>query len=152
MDVRAIPAEATHALRQRILRPHQRVEDMVYPGDLLDGTFHLGCYVEDALIGIVSMSPEPLEERASAAPTASPWRLRGMAVVPASQGLGAGRALVEAALREAKERGGTAVWCNARMSAHGLYAGQHFEDISEVFEPPNIGPHVVMRRLLAPRP
>ena len=43
--------------------------------------------------------------------------------------------------------GATRVWCNARMPARSLYERAGFKAISEEFDLPPIGPHLVMECL-----
>ena len=54
-DIREISAVEARPIRQRVLRPHQRAEELVYPGDDDASTFHLGAFVNDELVGILSM-------------------------------------------------------------------------------------------------
>ncbi len=128
--IRVVGAAATRPLRQRILRPHQRAEELVYDGD--DEGLHLAAFDGDTLVGVASFLT----------PAAGVWRLRGMAVVPACRGLGVGRALLEhARVGLAAARG---IWCNARSSARGFYERMGFAVSGEEFELPGIGPHYRM--------
>ncbi|MEM6750997.1 MAG: GNAT family N-acetyltransferase [Planctomycetota bacterium] len=96
-----------------------------------------------------------------ACPGARVRRLRGMAVSPEAQGLGVGRAVLEALLAEAQRRddapsgngavsggglgsGGGWWWANARTSALGFYERQGWRVVSAEFEIPGVCPHVVM--------
>ena len=55
-EIRVISAEETRPVRQRVLRPHQRPKELVYPGDDDHDTFHLGAYGDDGtLLAILSM-------------------------------------------------------------------------------------------------
>ena len=56
------------------------------------------------------------------------------------RGHGGARAL----LRHASAHGATSVWCNARVRAIPLYERAGLRVVSDVFEPPDIGPHVRM--------
>lgn len=148
MEIRGIDAKQTHELRQAVLRPHQTLDEMVYPGDALDGAFHLGALDAQAIVGVVSLSPEPYPSRAGSWAGRGGWRLRGMAVASAKQGRGIGGALVAEATRRVLALDGEAIWFNARVSARSFYAAHGFVDASEVFALPHIGPHVVMHRRL----
>ncbi len=77
------------------------------------------------------------------------WRVRGMATLPAFRGRGAGSAVLNALLEHARAGGATAVWANVRTPARTLYERAGFIVISDEFELPQIGPHVVMRRELS---
>lgn len=143
-QVRPIPADQTHALRHTVLRQHQRLEEMVYDGDDLPQTLHLGAFKQGGqtgpAVGVVTLNdtPMPIE------PAEGDIRLRGMAVDVSVQGQGVGRLLVERALAEAADRGAKRMWCNARVSAMGFYQKLGFETIGEQFEIAHIGPHYVM--------
>src|SRR4051812_9833150 len=69
-----------------------------------------------------------------------------MATLPEARGQGAGTRLLDALVRHAEAEGATLVWCNARTRAISLYDRAGFEVVSDVFEPPHIGPHVRMER------
>ncbi len=51
-----------------------------------------------------------------------------------------------AASTRVADAGGTELWCNARMAAVGFYRRAGFEVVSEEFDVPGIGAHVVMTR------
>jgi GNAT superfamily N-acetyltransferase len=70
-----------------------------------------------------------------------------MATEPDARGLGAGSAVLAALLDHAGCFGAhppTRVWCNARVPARTLYERAGFTVVSEEFETPQIGPHLVM--------
>ncbi|MEM8783273.1 MAG: GNAT family N-acetyltransferase [Planctomycetota bacterium] len=151
LEIRAIGAEQTYALRHQVLRSHQPIEEVAYPGDGLDTTLHLGAYMGDGdpqwLIGIVTLSVAPMPE----APEAGDHRLRGMAVDPAVQGRGVGGRLIREALDAIARRDGRRVWCNARVSALGFYRRHGFVVHGDEFEIPDIGPHYVLNVAVDPR-
>jgi GNAT superfamily N-acetyltransferase len=72
------------------------------------------------------------------------WRIRGMAAEPEARGRGAGTAVLSALLQHARSNGAQRVWANVRINARTLYSRAGFEVTSDVFEPPDIGPHVRM--------
>ncbi len=156
--VKVIPAHATHALRQMVLRPHQPIEQMRYEGDDDAQTCHFGAF-DDAgeLRAIASLYRSPISRAGAPAsgydaaiPEQDHWQFRGVASAPEVRGQGFGK-LVQTALTEhARLRGGGLLWCNARMSAVGFYESFGMRTASDVFEIPRIGPHVVMFVHLAP--
>lgn len=156
--VRIIPAHATHALRQMVLRPHQPIEEMRYAGDDDAQTVHFGAF-DDAgeLRAIASLYRSPIGKAGAAATgfdarirEQDHWQFRGVASVPEVRGRGFGR-LVQAALTDhARSHGCGLLWCNARLSAVGFYEAFGMRIASGVFEIPGIGPHVVMFVHLAP--
>jgi GNAT superfamily N-acetyltransferase len=142
VEIVPVTAEAVRPLRQAVLRPHQRVEDLVWPGDDAAGALHLGARAGggEGLIGIVSIAPEahPYD------PRSGDWRIRGMATTPDARGRGVGAELLRACLAHALWSGGTRAWCSARTSAAGFYERQGFSPEGDVFDKPGVGPHVIM--------
>ena len=57
-----------------------------------------------------------------------------------------GAAVLEALVEHALQRGATRIWCNARTPARSLDQRAGFQVVSDEFELPEIGPHVVMER------
>lgn len=141
--MRIISSSGTRPLRQRVLRPGQPLEASVYPGDDDEGTWHFGAYLDGECVGIGSLYSEP---RPGTPPPG--FRIRGMATAPEIRGRGIGTAVLAAMLRHVAGRGGGEVWCNARSPAIGFYERAGFTVVSEPFDIPGIGPHVVMQRLV----
>jgi L-Ala-D/L-Glu epimerase len=137
--IRRVTAEDIRPLRHSVLRPGQDYLETRYLGD--DAGVHFGAFDGDRLVGIASL----YEEDRVGGP-AGGWRLRGMATDPDVRGAGFGAALLDGCLEHVAGAGGTEVWCNARMVAVGFYRRAGFEVISEEFDVPGIGPHVVMVR------
>ena len=92
-------------------------------------------------MGIVSLYREPRPGG-----PADGWRIRGTATEPDVRGAGYGAALVAACVEHAAASGGGELWCNARMGAVGFYRRLGFDVVSDEFDIPGIGPHVVMVR------
>jgi ribosomal protein S18 acetylase RimI-like enzyme len=131
--VRPVALEQTRALRQAVLRPHQRAEELAAHEPA--GAIAIGAFDGDALVAVGLVGPE-------GGPGA--WRVRGMATAPRARGLGAGTAILDALVSHALAHGATRIWCNARTPARSLYERAGFEVTSEEFDLPEIGPHVVM--------
>jgi GNAT superfamily N-acetyltransferase len=134
-DVRTVEPALTRPLRQRVLRPHESLEELAShepPGVHAVGAFAGG---ELIAVGFVCPDGEPGE-----------WRVRGMATAPEHRGCGVGAAILEQLVDHARAQGATRVWCNARTPALGLYERAGFERESDEFEIPGIGPHFVMAR------
>lgn len=144
VDVKQVPVFFVLPLRQRVLRPHQSVSEVGFEGDAT-GTHFAAFDTSSAIVGVVSLIVEPPDE--SGTPS---WRLRGMATEPALQRHGVGRALMTGLLDFVARSGGGALWCNARLHAVGFYELFGFVVTGEVFEEPDIGPHVRMARVVEP--
>jgi predicted GNAT family N-acyltransferase len=139
--VAAVDADVVRPLRQAVLRPHQRLEDQVFPGDDLPGAAHFAAFGDDgAVVGVASISPEPHPR----GPAPGDWRVRGMATTPSARGTGAGGRLLAACLDHARTHDARRVWCNARTPAVGFYERAGFTAEGDEFELPGIGPHFLM--------
>ena len=131
--IRPIAPAQTRALRQAVLRPHETLEQLAAhePAD----AFAVGAFDGGALVavGFVARDGGPGD-----------WRVRGMATAAAARGRGAGTAVLDALLCHAAAEGAGRIWCNARTPARSLYERAGMRVVSEEFELPMIGPHLVM--------
>jgi predicted GNAT family N-acyltransferase len=59
---------------------------------------------------------------------------------------GIGTALLRRVVRHVADDGGGLIWCNARVPAMHFYRRDGFVAHGDVWEDPDIGPHVVMWR------
>ena len=140
MIIKEIRASDTTAIRHQILRAGQPVETCFYPGDDATGTFHLGVYKNGQLVSIGSFYAEQQPDLSFA----SQYRFRGIATLPIHRNKGYAAALIKFAIERLITKGVAVIWCNARISALGLYKNLGFEIVSDEFEIAGIGPHVVM--------
>jgi ribosomal protein S18 acetylase RimI-like enzyme len=163
ITVEFVPGWTTWPLRQEVLRPGRPVRDCLFPGE--DGPRAASA----AALRLVTVadpsgrSPGSAERQVLAVGTVVPeapswdpgepdgWRIRGMATAPAERGQGLGSQVLELLLRHVADRGGGLAWCNARTPARHLYQRAGFEGRGEIFELPEIGPHLVMWRTVAAR-
>ena len=146
VEIRTVPLGDVLPLRQRVLRPHQRVDDVDFDGDRRPGALHLGAFDGRRLIGCASILPDPLAGRTDA--DVGAWRVRGMAVERAFRYAGVGGLLLERCVEHVRDRGASLVWCNARVRASPFYERHGFVPEGDVFEVDAIGWHVRMRRAL----
>ncbi len=139
--MRSVPLADTRPLRQRVLRPHQAVEQLA--GDEPAGAVAFGAFeaAELVAVGLVGPDGEPGD-----------WRVRGMATAPHARGRGAGSAILAALVEHAITHGATRLWCNARTTALALYERRGFVVASDEFYPPDIGPHYRMELPVASSP
>jgi GNAT superfamily N-acetyltransferase len=139
--VEAVAAEAVRPLRRAVLRPHQTLAELAYPGDEDPAALHLAAVSRDGpIVGVATIAPEAHPRD----PRPHDWRIRGMATAPAERTRGIGSALLARCLEHARERGAERVWCNARTGAVRFYAAAGFEAEGAEFEIAAIGPHRVM--------
>jgi GNAT superfamily N-acetyltransferase len=139
LTITPLSATALRPLRRRVLRPHQTLDELEYPGENHPDAGHLGALLDGRVVGAVTVVPEAREG-------ADPrwWRLRGMATDPDLQGRGIGTRLVAAARGHVAAHGGTGIWCHARSPAAPFYVRQGFVQTGEEWEEPLMGPHVAM--------
>jgi GNAT superfamily N-acetyltransferase len=147
VEVRSIPLADVLPVRQRVLRPHQRVEDVEFEGDRRPGALHVGAFEGGRLVGVASVLPDRHPDLPD---VVDAWRVRGMAVEEIARGRAVGGLLLERCVDHARSRGGTLVWCNARVGAVAFYERHGFVVEGAVFDVDVIGPHVRMRRALEP--
>jgi aryl-alcohol dehydrogenase-like predicted oxidoreductase len=133
ITVRPVTAAQTRPLRHEVLRPHESIEAVM--AHEAPGVFAIGAFEGEELlaVGLIAPDGEP-----------GGWRVRGMATVPGARGRGTGSAVLGALVRHALASGARRIWCNARTPARSLYQRAGFGLISEEFDIPGIGPHVVM--------
>jgi ribosomal protein S18 acetylase RimI-like enzyme len=131
--VRAVSLESTRALRQSVLRPHEAVAGMVSSES--SDAFAVGAFDGEELVSVGLIAPDGKP---------GGWRIRGMATAPGARGRGAGAGVLDALLRHALAAGAQRIWCNARKPARRFYERAGFRVISEEFDLPMIGPHLVM--------
>ena len=144
VEIRSITAEESRPVRHAVLRPGRPLEELIYAEDDAADTLHVGGFVESELVAVARVSREPPPWGADG----DAWRLRGMATVPEHRDAGVGSRLLARCVEHAASRGGTLVWCNARVRAQPFYERAGFRPTGEPFDVPGIGPHVMMVREL----
>jgi predicted GNAT family N-acyltransferase len=140
--IRRVTAAETFPLRQRVLRPHETTDALSTQSNAGE-IVHLAVVEQGAVIGCAMIMPE--QPPWSGADDAS-WRLRGMATAEDRRGEGIGAAVLDAALEHVKANGGGLVWCSARTPARAFYERAGFVRRGDVWDEPQLGPHVLMQR------
>lgn len=138
--IKKISSEETRNLRHLILRPNQKPEELVYPGDDDFQSVHFGLFTDNELEGIASLYNEPMTGESND----YSWRLRGMATSEKFRGTGFGRELMNECIAHIKSNNGKIFWCNARTTAEKFYEKFGMKRIGGVFHPEGLGEHVVM--------
>jgi hypothetical protein len=142
----------TLALRQAVLRPYQTIEEVALPGDDDPSTAAFAAVDEAGEVLSVARvtleaAPFPTGDLISAG--TPEWRLRGMATQPDARNRGVGSVVLQTIITYVAAQGGGLLWCNARVPAAGLYRRAGFTTHGEEWRDPDIGPHIVMWRLVA---
>jgi predicted GNAT family N-acyltransferase len=127
-------------LRHRILRADLPVETAHFDGDELPTTRHFAAIDPlGQLVGCCTLMRNPRNNQ-------NAWQLRGMAVETSHQKTGVGAALLEAVDLYVHYNWTTFMWCNARVPAKSFYEKHGWTVVSDVFDIPTAGPHVVMEK------
>ncbi|MEM1044145.1 MAG: GNAT family N-acetyltransferase [Bacteroidota bacterium] len=148
MDVLAVTTDRHWQEAQRI-RQRVFVEEQACPPDeewdAWDAAaargrtcHHLLGQVDGTPVATARWRPVTYRGRAAA-------KLERFAVLPAWRGRGLGRAIVEAAIREAQQAGFATLVLHAQAHLEPLYAAFGFEPVGPVFEEAGI-PHIAMVR------
>lgn len=140
MRIRFINASETHALRHAVLRPRQQLDEMEWPQDRAEDSFHLGLSIGSHLIAVVSF----IRERNELLRGWKQFRLRGMATHPEFQGQGAGGKLLHFGIDHLHTLKADLVWCNAREGATAFYGQEGFQREGVPFEIEGLGVHQLM--------
>ncbi|WP_046757283.1 GNAT family N-acetyltransferase [Kordia jejudonensis] len=138
--IKEITAKKAYEVRHPVLREGKPLDSSRFDGDDLPTTFHLGYFIDEQLVGVVSL----LERDHATLKVEKAFQLRGMAVLTSFQKRGIGDALVTKAETMIQERGGTFMWMNAREIAVRFYEKLGYEKHGEPFSIPKIGLHFVM--------
>ena len=135
-------AAETFPLRQRILRPHETADALSTPPNDSEAV-HLAAVENGTVVGTAVVFPEtaPWTPGGEAS-----WRLRGMATAEGKRRQGIGAELLSAVLEYVTLHGGGVLWCSARTSARSFYERAGFVTRGDVWDDPNLGPHVMMER------
>ena len=140
MAIREILPVETLELRQRLLRPHLTPDTCVYPGDDDVTTTHLGLFIDEALVGIVSLYREALPEREQA----TGYRFRALAIDDDFRGQGHGMALLKAVESLARAANAEYLWANARITAIDFYRNADYKVGDQEFVVEGVGPHRIV--------
>ena len=149
--VAEVDVEVVRPLRHRHLRPDQPEDAVAYQSDDCPTCRHFAATDAEGVIIGVSTSHHA-DRVAGQAPFGTPGlRIRGMAVEDTWRGKGVGAALIEAMVDAGVEEGLAEVWANARTAARGLYTRAGFKEVSQEFDLPTIGEHIVVAMNISKR-
>jgi predicted GNAT family N-acyltransferase len=138
--IRPARVEEIVDLRHAVLRPGRAREAAEFDVDRLPGTRHFIALFGSKVVGCATIAPTKWDGLDA-------WQLRGMAVAAEARKTGLGRAMLEAIERSFdRPEHPVFLWCNARVEAIGFYKTCGWAVQSDVFEVPDVGPHVKMTR------
>jgi len=142
LDIRKINTTETLSLRKALLRPHLTPEQCIYPGDDDSTTCHLGGFIDDSLMSIVSIYQRGLPGQESK----RGYQFRALAIVDGLRSRGYGLILLHAVEQYARDNAADYLWANAHMTAVEFYrkAGYTIDDKEFIVE--GVGAHVIVNR------
>ena len=142
LDIREINTAETLPLRNALLRPHLTPEQCIYLGDDDSTTCHLGGFIDDSLMSIVSIYQRGLPGQESK----RGYQFRALAIVDGLRSRGYGLILLHAVEQYARDNAADYLWANARMTAVEFYrkAGYTIDDKEFIVE--GVGAHVIVNR------
>lgn len=141
VNIRAIAARDTTALRDTVLRPGLPPGGSIYPGDDAADTLHLGAFIGNTLAAVATLCREPMPGDQST----TSWRLRGMATLPEYRGRGLGKGLAQRCIAYGAKQRGTIVWCTSRIATVPFYQALGFVECGEPFRLPQYSDAVYIR-------
>jgi len=133
ISVHPIPLEVTFDFRSIVFGwPRETCRK---PNDDLDGTFHLGGFVNGELKGVCSFSPVRDDDR----PHEKSFTISTLCVLEEARGQGLGEILLLAGEDKARRLGASHLWGNARTQAAEFYQKYGWTTIGEPFPKPDGG-------------
>lgn len=133
IQLKEINTTATYAVRHPVLRNGLPLESCAFDFDDAPNTMHLGAFVNDSLIGVLTL----ISKKQSV-------QLRGMAVLEKFKGQGIGKRLVAHAEKVVRQQNTCSIWMNARLIAVPFYEACGYQKQGETFELPYGGTHYKM--------
>ena len=144
-SIQKITSTETYPVRHIVLRAGKPIESCQFNGDELGSTHHFGYYLNNQIIGVISL----FEIKNEYFETQKSFQIRGMAVLPTFQKQGVGEALVKEAEKFCTTQKADLIWFNARTIAVGFYQKMRYEIVGAEFEINEVGPHFLMFKKLS---
>lgn len=119
--------EDTHALRRAILRDGTASDVVVFDGDELATTLHLGARLDGEIIAISTWLKRDHPDH----PDRSGVQLRGMATLPSRRGTGVSTVLLKVGIDRCRAASTKLVWARARVTALSFYVRRGFEPVGD---------------------
>lgn len=140
MEIKKISSVETYPVRHEVLRKGKPIETCQFKGDDDENTTHFGLFLEDKLVGIISI----FKENNNLFPESKQFQIRGMAVLEEFQGKGFGAELVKEAENHSINLNTDLIWFNAREKAVPFYEKLNYKITGDPFLIPDVGIHFVM--------
>ncbi len=140
--IKNISANETFLVRHPVLRAEKPIESCQFDGDALKTTQHFGLFIDEKLIGVVSL----FNNKNTTFISPNQFQIRGMAILPKFQKQGFGKKLVNHCEEYIQNQKDTLIWFNARENAVSFYEKLHYKKIGDPFSITDIGLHYLMKK------
>ncbi len=131
-------------VRHPVLRSGKPIESCHFDGDDLPSTIHFGLFLDEKLIGVVSI----FQNNNGNFNNENQFQIRGMAVLPEFQKKGFGELLIIHTEVYVSRKKGSIIWFNARENAVNFYKKIGYKIIGSPFSIADIGIHYIMKKKL----
>lgn len=108
MEIQPVPLTDVWRMRQEVMYPVETLDFVKLEGD--EAGWHWGLYVAGELVSVISVFEEQEQVQ-----------FRKFATSTSQQGKGYGTALLQHVMDWAQQKGKRSIWCNARITATGMY-------------------------------
>lgn len=142
IKIQNISSTDTFLVRHPVLRTGKPIESCVFDGDNLPSTNHFGLFIEEKLVGVVSV----FKNKNTNFNIENQFQIRGMAVLPEFQKKGFGENLVKHCENNVKDATKTLIWFNARENAVPFYEKLGYHKVGNSFSIADIGIHFLMKK------
>lgn len=138
--IKKITASETYSVRLSVLRKGKSVQSCHFDGDDLKTSIHFGLYLNQELVGIVSL----FQKNNPLFPEKNQFQIRGMAVLENHQKKDIGKTLLIHCEEVCSNKDVDLIWFNARTEAIGFYEKMGYQKTGTPFEIPDVGKHIIM--------
>jgi GNAT superfamily N-acetyltransferase len=143
-NISKISSLETFPVRHPVLRTGKPIESCSFEGDDLETTTHFGLFLNEAIIGVVSL----FEATNKLFPQKKQFQIRGMAVLKEHSKQGFGKTLLQHCEKYCRNQHANLVWFNARTEATGFYEKMGYQKTGNPFDIKDVGEHSVMFKLV----
>lgn len=145
-NIKKITAPETYLIRQLVLRKGKPIESCSFEDDDLQSTTHLGLFLKQELIGVISL----YEKTNSLFIEDQQCQIRGMAILEHYRKKGFGKVLINYCEKQCNAKSVNLIWFNARIGAIDFYEKMGYQKKGSPFEIKDVGEHLVMfKKLIA---
>lgn len=127
-----------------MLRQGRPIEDCVFEGDHDPSTIHLGAFIDNKLVGVLSA----YQKSSTAFDISESYQIRGVAVLTTAHRKGIGRALMIHVEKLLEQKKINLIWLNARITALDFYTALAYYQKGDAFEIEGIGTHYCFYKTL----